>query len=548
MNVTARKNIPAGRKLGELLRAAGLACPGQFRELAINGIACDSRRVAPGGLFVAMAGEVADGHDFLAQAVRNGAVALLVEKAGKVPPGLAGKIAVVKVNDSRACLAGLAAGFYGQPQKELKLFGITGTNGKTTTSYLLEAIIRQAGGEPGVIGTVNYRYRGREYAGSFTTPEPLTLFALMREMADGGVTHLVMEVSSHGLALGRVAGLAFDLVMFTNLSRDHLDFHGTMADYYAAKKTLFTDHLKDSGAALVMLAESAEEADWGGRLLEDLTATGRFRRFSPGEKAKELRPGIPLLACGRQRGDLQSSRAELSLAGILADLVLPDGSALALSSPLIGDFNLENILVAVGGGWLAGFSPAQLTAGVAAMRRVPGRMERVVVGPGGRAVQLFVDYAHTPDALARVLITLRRLGGRGRLVVIFGCGGDRDRGKRPLMGEVAGRLADVVLITSDNPRSEEPAAIMAAIEQGLYPGGQGLLPRGRAEVLLTGAGRGYDLIESRRQAIRLAVRYAKPADVVLLAGKGHEDYQLIGGQRLHFDDCQEASLQMQVVQ
>lgn len=533
--------------LGELLAEAGLVCPAPFRKGAITGVATDSRQITPGQLFVAIGGGAVDGHDFLAQAVERGAVGLVVEQVGKIPPGWAKKLAVVQVADSRRALAALAAVFYGQPQKALKLFGITGTNGKTTTSYLLESIIRVAGGEPGVIGTVNYRYCGREHAGSFTTPEALTLFALMREMVDSGVTHLVMEVSSHGLALGRVAGLEFDLVMFTNLSRDHLDFHGTMEDYYAAKKSLFTSHLKETGAALVMLAEPEGEADWGVRLVEELLASGRFRRF-PGAGGKKKPPSaIPLLACGRQRGELHLRRAALSLAGIEAELAGLDGTLLPLSSPLIGDFNLENILVAVGGGWLAGFTPAQLAAGVAAMRRVPGRMERVAVPPGGHAVQVFVDYAHTPDALARVLATLRRLGG-GRLVVIFGCGGDRDRGKRPLMGEVAGRLADVVLITSDNPRSEEPVAIMAAIEQGLYPAGQALLRRGRAESLLASAGRGYDLIASRRQAIRLAIRYARPDDVVVLAGKGHEDYQLIEGKKFHFDDCQEAAMAMQVVQ
>ena len=542
---SAQKKPPVSWKLGELLAAAGMACPGKFLQVAITGIVTDSRQVTPGQLFVAIGGGAVDGHDFLAQAVAKGAVALVVDQAKKVPPGLAKQVAIVVVADSRPALSSLAAAFYGQPQQALKLFGITGTNGKTTTSYLLEAIIRAAGGEPGVIGTVNYRYRGREHAGSFTTPEPLTLFGLMREMVDSGVTHLVMEVSSHGLALGRVAGLLFDLVMFTNLSRDHLDFHGSMADYFAAKKTLFTDYLKETGAALVMLAEPEGEADWGLRLVEELSLAGKFKRCRLADGAKKSPSGIPLLACGRQRGELQVSRADLSLAGIAAELTLPDGLKLTLSSPLIGDFNLENILVAVGGGWLAGFTPAHLAAGVGAMRRVPGRMERVVA-PGGSPLQVFVDYAHTPDALARVLTTLRRLG-KGRLVVIFGCGGDRDRGKRSLMGAVAGRLADVVLITSDNPRSEEPVAIMAAIEQGLYPGGQPLLARGRAEGLLVGPGRGYDLIESRREAIRLAVRYARPDDVVLLAGKGHEDYQLIGGQKLHFDDCQEAALEMQVV-
>jgi UDP-N-acetylmuramyl-tripeptide synthetase len=534
--------------LGSLLGEAALECPKPWRQMPISGVAADSRQVGPGWLFVAMAGETVDGHDFLNQAVARGAVALLVEDPQKVPAGLAKQIAVIRVADSRITLAGLAAGFYGHPERQLKIFGITGTNGKTTTSYLLEAIIRAAGGEPGVIGTVNYRFLGREDAGAFTTPEPLTLFALMREMVAGGVSHLIMEVSSHALALERLAGLRFDLALFTNLTRDHLDFHGTMAAYFDAKQTLFTEHLKESGAALVMLAENANGVDdWGARLVEELLASSRFRRSGAKQLESQSQPGrVPLLTCGRQRGELRINRAELSLAGINAELLLPDGSLLSVSSALVGDFNLENILVAVGGGWLAGFTPAQLAAGVAAMRRVPGRLERVAVSEGGLPL-VFVDYAHTPDALARVLLTLRRLGG-GRLLVVFGCGGDRDRGKRPLMGAAAGRLADVVLITSDNPRSEAPLTIMAEIERGLYDAdGHPLLPRLRAESVLAGGGRGYDLVVSRRQAIRLAVGYARPGDVVLVAGKGHEDYQIIGARRVHFDDREEAALQMQVV-
>ena len=533
--------------LGRLLRDAGLECPGAWRDLPIAGLTADSRQVCPGWLFVAVSGGTVDGHEFLAQAVARRAAAVLVEKPGKVPGGLSGKVAVVTVADSRAALAGLAASYYRHPERGLKIYGITGTNGKTTTSYLLEEMVRAAGGEPGVIGTVNYRFRGRERAGSFTTPEPLALFALMREMVDGGVTHLVMEVSSHALVQGRLHGLSFDLALFTNLSRDHLDFHGSMEQYFAAKKSLFTGHLKSEGAALVVLGEGEADGDWGGRLAKELLTTGNFRevlREVPGHRAG--RRIIPLLTCGRQRGGMRVVRADLSLAGTGAELLFPDGTRLTVNSTLVGEFNLENILTAVGGGWLAGFAPSQLAEGVSAMHRVPGRLERVEV-PGSDGRQVFVDYAHTPDALARVLSTLRGLGG-GRLVVVFGCGGDRDRGKRPLMGEAAGGLADVVLITSDNPRSEEPLAIMAEIEKGLMSAdSHPLLPRLRAESILAGGGRGYDLIPSRRQAIRLAVGLARPGDVVLLAGKGHEDYQIIKGQRFHFDDRQEAALQMQVV-
>jgi len=514
--------------------------------LEISGLTADSRQVTAGQLFVAIRGEKADGHDFLAEVVARGASAVVVNSPNLVASELRRKVVVLRGPDGREVLARLAANFYGHPQRKIRLLGVTGTNGKTTTSYLLENIIRASGGEPGVIGTVNYRYRGRVTVGSFTTPEPVALFSLMREMADSGVTHLVMEVSSHALSQGRLTGLAFDFAIFTNLSRDHLDFHETMTAYFAAKKLLFTEHLKNDGAALVLLAEPMNSAkpnpDWGTRLVKELLTTGLFRPW------QESGQGIPLLTAGRSRGSLRARRAEISLAGIEAGLVLPDGEELAVASPLTGDFNLENILAAVGGGWLAGVSPAALVRGVAELRRVPGRLEKVENpdGPEKKGCRVFVDYAHTPDALARVLATLRLLAS-GRLVLVFGCGGDRDRGKRALMGEVAGRGGDVVLITSDNPRGEEPEAIMAEIERGLYPEGMALLPRGRAEQLLASGGRGFDLVVSRRAAIRTAIRFARPNDVVLLAGKGHEDYQIIGRSRNYFDDRREAALQMAVI-
>jgi UDP-N-acetylmuramyl-tripeptide synthetase len=319
-----------------------------------------------------------------------------------------------------------------------------------------------------------------------------------------------------------------------------------MTAYFAAKKTFFTGHLKNDGAALVLLSEAMDITepgpDWGARLEKELLAGGRFRSWH------QSVGGIPLLTAGRKRGDLRVRRAEISLAGIETELMLPDDQQLAVTSPLTGDFNLDNILAAVGGGWLAGIPAASLVRGIAELRRVPGRLEKVENpnGAGHKGCQIFVDYAHTPDALARVLATLRHLTS-GRLVLVFGCGGDRDRGKRPLMGEVAGRGADVVLLTSDNPRSESPEAIMAEIERGLYPEGMALLPRGRAEQILTAGGRGFDLIVSRRAAIRTAIRFARANDVVLLAGKGHEDYQIIGGRRDYFDDRREAALQMAVI-
>lgn len=499
-------------------------------------VTADSRRIKPGALFAALPGSAVDGHAYLEDAIGRGCAAVLVGRGHKRPLKRGARAAAAKpagvawieVDDPSEAFGRLCASFQGHPAAGMTMIAITGTNGKTTSAYLLEAMIRRAGGNPGVIGTVNYRFNDRLQSASHTTPEPETLQGLLREMADGGVTHVIMEVSSHALEQKRVAGLRFDAALFTNLSREHLDYHREMEAYYAAKKRLFTDHLKPGGAAVVV-AGAADEEDWSRRLAAELRplATGAA-------------PALRLLRCGGEAGDLTVRRVREDLAGLRAELGGPLGE-LALRSELVGEFNLRNLLGVAGIGLALGLTPENVAEGLAAAPPPPGRLEKI---PSARGITVFVDYAHTPDALAKVLAAMRRLTS-GRLIVIFGCGGDRDAGKRPLMGEVAGRLADIVILTSDNPRSESPAAILAAIEPGLERAGVG---RCRLEALLAGgiSRKGYDLVVSRRQAIRDTIFHARVGDVILICGKGHETSQIIGDQRRFFDDRLEAAEQLAV--
>jgi UDP-N-acetylmuramoyl-L-alanyl-D-glutamate--2,6-diaminopimelate ligase len=478
-------------------------------DAVIRGICHDSRRVAPGDLFVALRGSAADGHAFLAEAARLGAAAFVVEKP---PAAESADRPLVVVTDTRRALAPLAARFYGDPADELTLIGVTGTNGKTSTTFLVESILAAAGRRAGLIGTVEIRYHDVRQRTVNTTPESLELQRTLRAMRTEGIDHVVMEVSSHGVALGRIDRCRFAVGAFTNLTQDHLDFHGTMNAYRAAKAEFFRTHLRAGGSAVVnaddpaaaAFTEAAEEA--GARLV-------RVSR-DPASSA-----------------DVVLEAAELELARTRARLRLPTGP-LELVLPLIGDFNLENLLVATGVAVALGVPPQAVAAGVAACPQVPGRVERVGAELPG-APTVLVDYAHTPDAIEKLLRTLRPLA-RGRLVTLFGCGGDRDRSKRPLMAEAAARWSDRVLATSDNPRSEDPAQILREVEAGLKS-----LRRVEPDAL-EGATGVYAVVPDRREAIERAIRSATPADMVLLAGKGHEDYQIVGRERLPFDDRLEA--------
>jgi UDP-N-acetylmuramyl-tripeptide synthetase len=346
-------------------------------------------------------------------------------------------------------------------------------------------------------------------------------------------------------------GIKFDVAAFTNLSHEHLDFHGDMSGYFAAKSQLFTEHLKTDGVAVVMLADEddplEQERAWGDRLVAGLLRSGRFRKYNERYGKEGGGSQNLLLTCGRNRGDIHVAAAEISLDGIKAEII-GLGDDVVFESPLVGDFNLLNMATAMGIGHVLGLQEAEISQGIAKTVRVPGRLERVRSDDGNDSgkCRVFVDFAHTPDALAGVMQSVRSLCP-GRLILVFGCGGNRDRAKRPIMGGIAGRLADVVIITTDNSRNEDPLDIMADIEGGLLVDGCTLLPRGAVADLLTSGSKGYDLIEPRGEAIRLAIRYAVADDVVLICGKGHETYQIVGNNRYFFDDRLEAGKQLAAV-
>jgi UDP-N-acetylmuramoyl-L-alanyl-D-glutamate--2,6-diaminopimelate ligase len=485
---------------------APLARPAQ--DPVVRGIRYDSRAVAPGDLFVALRGTSADGHTYLEQALALGAVALLVEEPPANPRGAA----VVVVRDSRRALAPIATAFCGAPSAELALIGITGTNGKTSTTFLCESILRAAGERPGLIGTVEVRYADERLRAVNTTPESLDLQRLLRDMRTRGVSAVAMEVSSHGLELGRVDGCSFRVAALTNVTQDHLDFHGTMDAYQAAKQRLFDTYLAPNGVAVVNVDEPR----------------------ASGFLAAAERRGARTLRVSRHAGaraDVRVVAADVALGGTRARLALPGGE-LALDVPLVGDFNLENLTVAVGVAVGLGIAPDAIARGVAACPQVPGRMQRVGAELANVPTVL-VDYAHTPDAVEKVLRAVRPLA-KGRLIAVFGCGGDRDRTKRPKMAEAVARLADCAVLTSDNPRTEDPQRILADVEAGLAA-------MTRAEpAALCAAPHRYVALADRREAIALAIASAAPEDTIVIAGKGHEDYQIIGREKLPFDDREEA--------
>jgi len=484
------------KSLGELVAAAGNTARIVRGSPAtgIAGLATDSRAVRPGALFAALSGRNADGHRFLEAAAAAGALALLVEagQGAAAPPG----VALVEAANLRRALGAMADCFFNHPSADLQLVGVTGTNGKTTVTWILEAIVRAAGRVPGVIGTIACRWGERERPAGNTTPEASELQGLLREMADAGVQVVALEASSHALELERLVGSRFAVAVFTNLGRDHLDFHHNLEAYGAAKAKLFTGFAP--GASVI----NADDP-FGARLI--VAAGGSVITYGLGEKAA-LR-AVEIVADG---------------AG-LRFVITAEGQRLSIVSPLIGAHNVANILAAAGAARALGLSWDAVRAGVAACALVPGRFERVGAGANAGPLVL-VDFAHTPEAVENALRVARGLC-RGSLAVVLGCGGDRDRGKRPLMGAAAAHLADRVYVTSDNPRSEEPAAILAQIIAGARASG------GTAAL---------QVIEDRRAAIRAAIRDSGVGDLVLIAGKGHEDTQVVGEKERPFSDREEA--------
>lgn len=465
-------------------------------QTVVSGVRHDSRAIEPGDLFVAVPGHRVDGAKFVADALARGAVAVATES--ELPVG----VPQLLVEDARIAIGALAAAVYGDPTAALAVVGVTGTNGKTTTTWIVDEALRALGHAPALLGTVESRGPGMRVPAPYTTPEGDEIARFARRALDAGATHLVMEVSSHALAQHRADAVHFDVAAFTNLTQDHLDFHGTMEDYFAAKRRLFTELSPRVSVINV-------DDDAGARLAGELSG--------------------PVMRVSREgaEADLVVSSWSMEREGLRA-LVSYRGEQAELRSAMIGAHNVDNLTLALGCLSALGVSLGEAADALGKTRGAPGRLERV---EGLDDVMVLVDYAHTPDALSRALAALRPITP-GRLFVVFGCGGDRDRGKRPLMGEAAARGADVAILTSDNPRTEDPLAILAAIEPGVTAGG---MTRGDALVA-----RSYDVEEDRREAIRRAIFAAHPGDTVLIAGKGHEDYQLRGTSKLHFDDREEA--------
>lgn len=468
-----------------LLKAALTSSPGFRSDSAVQFLTSDSREVSSGALFVAISGTQSDGHSFLDAVFKAGAVAAIGEK-----PYTHDRY--IQVKDSREALARLASAFYGHPSYQMKVLGVTGTSGKTTTTYLLESILNAAGYQTGLLGTVSFRYGKKTFPSTHTTPGPVELQKLLREMSDAGCTAVVMEVSSHALKQKRTLGIAFDGMAFTNLSREHLDFHPTMDDYFDSKALLFTDYAVEAVVAGKKPFFSINRDDqYGERLFQKTKAKQEF---------------------GFHLSDVEN--LQISLQGIRGTL-----SGLSFESPLVGKFNVENILNALVLARGVGIHNEAIQRGIRNLHSVPGRLDPVPEAEN-HGLKILVDYAHKPDALEKVLQILRELKpkGTGRLITVFGCGGDRDRTKRPVMGEIATRLSDLTIVTSDNPRTENPMAIITEILSGI--------PEKAV----------YSVEPDRRLAIHRSIEMAQKGDLILVAGKGHEDYQILGKQKIPFDD------------
>ena len=464
--------------LSELAMSTGLRYTGE--NVDIRSIEYDSRKVKQGSMFCCIVGQLFDGHTFAEAAVKQGAVALLVERELPLP------VPQVVVKNARKSMAEMAAAFYGYPQREIQVLGVTGTNGKTTTTYMVKAIAEQAGKKVGIIGTIRNMIGSESLHTDRTTPESVDLFRLLRTMADARVDLVVMEVSSHALEQFRVHGIKFDVALFTNLTQDHLDYHKTFENYLQAKKILFLNAKK----AVVNVDDP-----YADRIMSGLS--------------------IPITTFGvRDRADIAASDIDITTRGVQFDLHTPCGDV-RMNLPIPGLFSVFNAMGAVGMAQAIGIQLPAIKQGLESMTSVSGRLEAV---GSHLPYSIFVDYAHTPDALENVLKTVCDFAKK-RVICVFGCGGDRDRAKRPIMGEIAGRYSDLAIITSDNPRNEDPMAIIETIEEGVKR-----------------SGAKYVVIENRRQAIAHAISVAEPDDVILIAGKGHENYQEINGTRYHFDD------------
>lgn len=477
-------------KLSELLKEIRVVSLSAAADPEITGLAYSSKKVEPGNIFIALKGQRADGHDFLPEALERGAAVVVSER----PRPNEIDRAWVQVLDAREAMALLAANFYGHPSSRLKIVGITGTKGKTTIAYILEEILNCAGLRPGVIGTVEYRWAGRHFSAERTTPEAPDIQKLLRQMVEDGISHCLMEVSSHSLELKRVWGIGFDVAIFTNLSGEHLDYHQTMEKYFEAKKKLFFLNHKRQ-ASIVNIDDP-----WGERLLSELP----MQTISFGFKPEAV---------------VRAEKFIIDQEGMTATVSSPLGQ-ISFTSGLIGKHNLYNFLAAISAALVLAVPVPDIIKGISSIKKIPGRFESV---PNQLGIKVIVDYAHTDGALENLLQAVRSLNPR-KLILVFGCGGDRDRLKRPRMGEVAARLADWTIITSDNPRSEDPEQIISEIEEGFRRLGN----------------HNYEKIVDRRRAIEAALVMARKGDWVVVAGKGHENYQIFKDRVITFSDVETA--------
>jgi UDP-N-acetylmuramoyl-L-alanyl-D-glutamate--2,6-diaminopimelate ligase len=455
---------------------------------------------------VAIAGLQHDGHDFICQAIAKGARFIVHEKDFQLPP----QVTAIKVTNSRRALGILAKNYFANPSGNLALIAVIGTNGKTTITYLLESIFKAAGFKSGVLGTINYRYNNKAYPAPNTTPESYELQKIIREMADDGVTHVIAEVSSHAIDLRRIDDCDFDLGIFTNLTPEHLDYHLTMENYFQAKKRFFAEVLPQSKKTHPQKMVINGDDSWGKRILQEVA--------------------LPALTYGLEKENpVKALSYELSLTGIKAKINLA-GETISIATPLVGKFNIYNILAACAAAMVLQIPPAIIKAGIESLSYVPGRLEKINTPSG---LNVLVDYAHKADALRQVLQNLAQFRKK-RIITVFGCGGNRDRGKRPLMGKAATDFSDLTIVTSDNPRLEDPMAIITEIESGIDRNKVKKLTADELEI--NNSIHSYMIISERKKAIEKAINMAQRGDIILIAGKGHEDYQITGTDKTPFDD------------
>ncbi len=484
------------KKIGDLVRGIEYVLDAGTLDAEISAVAFDSRECSPGTLFFCIPGFTVDGHEFVSEALARGASALVVSRAVEVPAG----VTVIVVPDPRYAMGVMSAAFFDNPSDTLKLIGVTGTNGKTSVTYMIDELLRRAGNTTGLLGTIENRIAGDVLTVKRTTPESLDLQFLLSRMKTAGCSDAIMEVSSHAVVLNRIAGAKYRAGIFTNLTQDHLDFHKTMEAYFDAKKKFFADYL-DTGSIAVINSDDSS----GRRIADGIAARTVF------------------YAIDDESADVRATNLKFSAQGMSFTVESNIAPAFEIKSALMGKFNVYNSLAMIAYGLAAGFAPVLIAESLAAIKGVPGRFESVAEG---QDFMVIVDYAHTPDGLENVLRAAREIC-EGRLIAVFGAGGDRDKSKRPLMGAIAAQLADFVIVTSDNPRSEEPDEIIDQIVQGLQEALHRVEPSKRFK---------YITETDRFAAIKKAIDNARPGDIILVAGKGHENYQIFKDRTIHFDD------------